>query len=98
METIRETITINTRFPLGQVCTTHGVCDRIPIDEQVAALRRHALLDWGDVCSEDWDENDRSFRDGRRLLSVFHAKSSTTFWIITEADRTVTTLLLPDEY
>jgi hypothetical protein len=61
-------------------------------------LRRHALGDWGDVCREDKQENEYSLIHGFRLLSSYHLNSGTKVWIITEADRSSTTILLPSEY
>lgn len=60
-------------------------------------LRRHASGDWGEVCEEDRRENELSLREGYRLLSVYGTGAS-RFWIITEADRSITTVLMPDDY
>jgi hypothetical protein len=54
--------------------------------------------DWGDLDEEDRRENERSLEDGCRLLSAYHLRDGTKIWIITEADRSATTLLLPSEY
>lgn len=92
------TPTINRRpFALGNIYSTPGTLDLHPEDTLIA-LSRHAACDWGDCCAEDWAENDLSVTEGYRLLSVYRDRSGTTFWIITEADRSVTTILLPDEY
>jgi hypothetical protein len=61
-------------------------------------LIRHMNGDWGEVCLEDWAENDLSVREGYRILSAYTLKTSAKIWIITEADRSVTTILLPEEY
>ena len=61
-------------------------------------LVRHARGDWGDLCADDRRENARALREGGRLMSTYTLKSGQTLWIITEADRSVTTLLLPLEY
>jgi hypothetical protein len=84
-------------FPLGQVVITRNALDTLPSDAVQAALRRHANGDWGDVCDEDRGLNDEALKDGSRILSVFHA-GKTKFWIITEADRSATTVLLPEDY
>ena len=60
-------------------------------------LRRHQAGDWGEVCPEDRWANDVALVDGGRLLSVYHLYDI-TFWVITEADRSATTILLPGEY
>jgi hypothetical protein len=60
-------------------------------------LMRHLAGDWGDLCSEDQQENDFSLKHGFRLLSAYDTPAG-RLWIITEADRSVTTFLLPEEY
>lgn len=89
---------IKVTFPLGHVCATPGVVDEIPFEEQMTALARHAQGDWGTLDQEDWAENEVSLREGFRLFSVYRSRNDVKFWIITEADRSVTTILLPDEY
>lgn len=61
-------------------------------------VSRHLTGDWGDLEVEDKVENELSLREGFRLLSAYHLPDGTKVWIITEADRSVTTVLLPDEY
>ena len=85
-------------FPLGQLLATRGVIAAIEKEEVLLALRRHARGDWGDVCAADRSENELSLREGFRLLSVYHTEKGQKFWVITEADRSATTVLLPDEY
>ncbi len=63
-----------------------------------AATIRHAAGDWGDVDEHDRRENEQSLDHGFRLFSVYHAADGTKFWIITEADRSATTVLLPEDY
>ncbi len=84
--------------PLGQTVATPAAIDALTQPDIVAALRRHASGDWGNVDAEDRTANDEALRDGTRLLSVYQSASGTTFWVITEADRSVTTVLLPDDY
>lgn len=64
----------------------------------MSALSRHITGDWGEVDAEDKRANDQSLIDGSRLLSAYRSQDGTKFWIITEADRSVTTVLLPEEY
>ncbi len=85
-------------FPLGQTLTTPGALDAVPPSEMLQALRRHARGDWGDLCDEDRQANDLALKNGARLLSAYRTKSGTKFWIITEWDRSATTVLLPEEY
>lgn len=86
------------RFNLGQIVATPGALRIVPQAGITAALRRHAGGDWGEVCSEDRAENELSLREGFRLLSCYRTAGGERFWIITEADRSVTTILLPEEY
>jgi hypothetical protein len=85
-------------FPLGQtVITSHA--DKVLVAEDYrACLRRHVTGDWGEVCEEDREENELSLREGFRLFSVYKDRLGTKFWIITEANRSLTTVLLPEDY
>lgn len=67
-------------------------------DDPVAFLIRHLAGDWGEVNPEDWQANEQSLLRDLRLLSVYTISNGTKFWVITEADRSATTFLLPDEY
>lgn len=86
------------RFSLGQLLATPAVLERISNDQMLAALNRHARGDWGDVDEHDRQANNTALREGTRLLSSYHTADGTRFWIITEADRSATTVLLPEEY
>ena len=70
----------------------------ITFEEQMNALDRHAQGDWGNLDREDWAENELALREGFRLFSVYLSRNDVKFWIITEADRSITTILLPEEY
>ena len=85
-------------FDLGKSVTRPKALEVLLCDDILKALSRHANGDWGDVCREDWEENELSLREGLRLFSVYHAASGVKFYVITEADRSVTTVLLPREY
>ena len=85
-------------FPLGKIVTTRGVLSEIVADEMFAGLMRHAQGDWGDVCDEDRHANEEALVRDFRLFSVYHTSENTKFWIITEHDRSSTTILLPEEY
>jgi len=92
-----------TRFSFGQLVFTRGVNDRVADDVQFAkfvteSLGRHAKGDWGDLGQEDKQENDFSLKKGFRLLSAYERNGLPKIWIITEADRSATTVLFPDEY
>ena len=85
-------------FTLGLLVATPGAIEELTDEDRMNALARHCKGDWGDVCPEDWAENEFGIRDGCRLLSVYHSVKGVKFWIITEANRSATTLLLPNEY
>ncbi|HBE69139.1 MAG TPA: type I restriction endonuclease subunit M [Planctomycetaceae bacterium] len=85
-------------FPMGRIVMTKGIHLAIAADEMLTALLRHANGDWGDVCDEDRRSNEEALERHFRLFSVYHASDKTKFWIITEADRSCTTILLPEEY
>jgi len=85
------------KFDLGRVVMTRNAAGVLPAGAVQMALARHAAGEWGEVCPEDAAENELSLREGLRLLSVYRA-GDTKFWIITEADRSATTVLLPEDY
>lgn len=88
------------KFPLGQCLSTPGSARALEEAGQspFEFLLRHVVGDWGEVGPEDWKENDLSLQEGFRLLSSYHTAAGVKLWIITEADRSVTTILLPEEY
>ena len=90
----------NVLFPLGQVVATPGALAALAEagQEPVDFLDRHACGNWGVVPEEDWALNDAALRNGLRVLSCYRLTSGDKLWIITEADRSATTLLLPYEY
>jgi hypothetical protein len=87
-------------FPLGQVVATPGALIALVRTNQeiMELLGRHQHGDWGAVNSADSGDNDVAVRDGSRILSVYRLRDTTTLWIVTEADRSATTLLLPEEF
>ena len=85
-------------FRLGQTVITRSAQESLNTFDVLIALRRHAAGDWGEVCPADKAENDLSLREGFRLLSAYTDRNGTKFWIITEADRSATTVLLPKDY
>jgi hypothetical protein len=86
------------KFRLGRLVSTRGALDRVPNGEMLRALGRHVTGDWGNVCSEDAEANDAAVGQRARLLSSYTSDEGVRFWIITEADRSLTTVLLPEEY
>jgi hypothetical protein len=88
------------KFNLGQVVATPGALAALERNGQspMDFIAQHAAGNWGEVDIEDWAENELSLREGFRLLSAYSLKDGEKLWIITEADRSATTLLLPSEY
>jgi hypothetical protein len=86
------------RFRLGHVVATPNALARVTQDDVLLGLQRHQAGDWGDVDEHDSHANDQTLVEGTRILSVYHASNGVNFWIITEADRSVTTVLLPEDY
>ena len=87
-------------FQPGQIVATPGA---LPLLEEAKRtpqefLSRHLRGDWGDLCQEDERENEFGLKYGFRLISCYQITATENLWVITEADRSVTTLLLPNEY
>jgi len=99
---------INATFNTGQIIATRGVYDLACENPDFAqfiqnSLNRHVKGDWGDVDEEDKQTNNQAMKQGTRLLSAYNddpfpKNGIATIWIITEADRSVTTILFPDDY
>ena len=85
-------------FPLGQVVSTRNAADSLNQEDVLASIRRHVTGDWGELDEQDRKENDLSVKQGFRILSAYKDRNDVRFWIITEADRSVTTVLLPEDY
>lgn len=107
------TTTTNTtpppRFELGQLCYTPGAQALMQYYQvsHFQLLARHVTGDWGDICPEDAQTNEEALQEGSRIFSVYvlppplsegETLAAAKVWIITEADRSVTTILLPEEY
>ncbi|MFC2042223.1 hypothetical protein ACFLTV_01805 [Chloroflexota bacterium] len=93
------TVAIN----MGRLLMTRGVNDLVAEDEAFAkfvtdSLARHRRGDWGNLTDEDIQENELSLKEGYRLLSAYESEGLPKIWIITEADRSATNILFPDEY
>lgn len=86
------------RFPLGKTVITANAQSVLNPVDVMRSLARHAQADWGDCSPEDKKENALSLKNGFRLLSVYRDRNQTKFWIVTEADRSATTILLPEDY
>ena len=90
-------------FKQGLLVFTAGVNDLVATSSFFAkfvttSLGRHFRGDWGDLDEEDRKSNDRAVKTGERILSAYKDKNGVKIWIITEADRSATTVLFPSEY
>lgn len=92
------------KFELGQICATSRIDNKMKNDENFARFVMSSLYDyttcnWGEMDEEDWMTNDYSLENGERLMGVYiQPDTNVKIWIITEWDRSVTTILFPDEY
>lgn len=86
------------KFRLGRIVSTPNALSRLAQDDILLGIRRHQAGDWGEVDAHDRAANEQALREGARLLSVYCSAAGVTFWIITEADRSSTTVLLPQDY
>ncbi len=86
------------KFNLGQTYMTPGAMDALFPGDILAALRQHSRGDWGIAGKADREANDQALIEGSRIFSVYKDHFGVKFWIITEADRASTTVLLPSEY
>jgi hypothetical protein len=84
-------------FPYGEVVATAGALDVLTEDETLSMLHRHLSGDWGDIDAEDTNLNERALMVGTRLLSRYKLDKG-VFYVITEADRSVTTVLRAEDY
>ena len=85
-------------FSMGQVFITPGAMNVLTTEEANTFLYRHCHGDWGLVCAEDAEENWFSVQNGYRIMSVYATYDGVAVWVITEWDRSCTTILLPEEY
>jgi hypothetical protein len=86
------------KFRLGKIVSMPSALDRLTQDDVLMGIQRHQAGDWGDVNEHDRAKNELSLKQGLRLWSVYHAGNGVKFWLITEADRSHTTVLLPEDY
>lgn len=88
----------NCRFLLGQTVITPNALAQLRSADVRQSLHRHQSGDWGDVDEHDRAANEQALDHGERLLSVYHSEGGVKFWVITEADRSATTVLMPEDY
>ena len=83
------------KFRLGKIVSTPNALNQLTQDDILMGIQRHQAGDWGDVDEDDRKENELSLQQGLRLFSVYHSAGGVKFWLITEANRSHTTVLLP---
>ncbi len=88
----------DSKFLLGRLVATSKAASQLSPEDVAVAIRRHASGDWGEVCEDDRASNEEALVEGLRLMSVYMSSNGLTFWIITEWDRSITTVLLPEDY
>ena len=86
------------KFRLGHIVSTPNALTHLSEEDILCGIQRHQAGDWGDVDEHDRQENELSLIEGRRLWSVYHAANGAKFWLITEANRAWTTVLMPEDY
>jgi len=90
---------LNAKFHPGALVATPTFCRRVDPDYAMSALVQHLRADWGLCDLEDWAANDDALKNGGRIISVYPLPNEPgDFWILTESDRSVTTMLLPSDY
>lgn len=99
MEAINNKLT-RPKFPLGRMVATPAALDALAKsgDSAQALVMRHVTGDFGTVCREDWKANEDAIANGERIFSAYVLKDETKVWVITEADRGSTCVLLPEDY
>lgn len=86
------------RFRLGRIMSTPNALLRLSHEDILMGIQRHQAGDWGDLDADDKAANDAALANGTRILSAYRTANGTTFWLITEAGRLTTTVLLPEDY
>ena len=86
------------KFRCGKIVSTPNALSQLTQEDILMGIRRHQAGDWGDVDDDDRQANERALIEGTRLWSVYHVANGVKFWLITEADRSATTVLLPEDY
>ena len=86
------------KFPLGRTVITANALEALGPADVFTALRRHAAGDWGELDPEDQQANERALIEGTRLVSVYRSAAGECFYVITEWNRSLTTVLLPEDY
>lgn len=91
-------VTVAPKFPLGEMFATANAVASFPSGTLLGCLNRHAAGDWGDLDPEDRSANEAALSSGGRLFSSYRVAENAKLWVITEHDRSATTILLPEDY
>ena len=91
-------LTSQMKFDLGRLVITPAALEAVPADDICNAINRHVCGDFGDLDDADKKENEFALRAGLRVMSAYRASNGNKFWLITEASRELTTVLLPSDY
>ncbi|HXR46702.1 MAG TPA: hypothetical protein VN784_04615 [Candidatus Limnocylindrales bacterium] len=86
------------RFRLGHIVSTPNALSQLTQEDILMGIRRHQAGDWGDLDTRDKAANDRALLERTRIFSVYHSAAGAKFWLITEAGREATTVLMPEDY
>ena len=86
------------RFRIGHIVSTPNALAHLTQEDILLGIQRHQAGDWGDVDEDDRRENELSLQQGLRLFSVYHSAAGVKFRLTTEADRSSTTVLMPEDY
>ena len=89
---------VHAKFEPGLLVATSHAAGMLTPDDVAGALARHLSGDWGELSEEDRQTNEQALAEEGRLLSAYTGSSGVKFWIITEWDRSYTTVLLPEDY
>ena len=89
---------LSPHFPLGQICLTVAAEAQVARADLIQGLRRHTFCDWGEVSPLDRDMNTRALQDGGLLLSSYRTAQGIRFWVVTDANRESTTVLMAEDY
>ncbi len=83
---------------LGHIVTTPNALESIPNEDILRGIQRHQAGDWGNLTEDDRAANNQALEEGGQIISAYNASNGVRFWIVTEGDRSVTTVLLPEDY
>jgi hypothetical protein len=89
---------VQSTFPFGRLVATQNALNHVSMDDIETALNRYGARDWGELCEADRKEDDFAVENDGRILAVYTTSHGTRFWLITEWDRSATTILLPEDY